>query len=167
MGGSSTRTSQALLIATPFKVHWRIIPPRKLLRACLILVNFTMKPLRALKFIMIALVWFTRLKYREWYRHWTTSSSWSHTTASSSSVCNGLWAVWAVHNADVGAEARYDRTTMFEWQRYTCIHDLPEVSHCSKLLDFLKLWAQASETSTSTEPRKPLTYLEERHTMNM
>ena len=48
-------------------------------------------------------------------------------------------------------ELKLDTSTMFEWQKFS--HDLPEVPHYHKLLEFVNLRAQASETSIS-EPSK-------------
>ena len=44
-------------------------------------------------------------------------------------------------------ELKLDSTTNFEWRKFS--HDLAEVPHYSKLLEFLNLRAQAAETSAS------------------
>ena len=49
-------------------------------------------------------------------------------------------------------ELKLDKDTMFEWQRAS--QGCTETPHCDKLLEFLDLRAQASETC-ATEPRKP------------
>ncbi len=51
-------------------------------------------------------------------------------------------------------ELKFDKETMFEWQKAS--QDSLETPHFEKLLDFIDLRAQASETCNS-EPRKPFT----------
>ena len=49
-------------------------------------------------------------------------------------------------------EFKLDTSTMFEWQKFS--HDLPEVPHYHKLLEFVNLRTQASETSISEPNQK-------------
>lgn len=50
-------------------------------------------------------------------------------------------------------ELKLDTNTMFEWQKFS--HDLPDIPHYHKLLEFLDLRAQASEASTSGSKNLP------------
>ncbi len=49
-------------------------------------------------------------------------------------------------------ELKLDATTTFEWQRYS--QETLEVPHFTRLLDFLNLWAQASESSAPEFAKK-------------
>ena len=51
-------------------------------------------------------------------------------------------------------ELKLDTTTMFEWQKHSQV--ATSVPHYQELLDFINLWVQASETSTTKSPKGEL-----------
>ena len=51
-------------------------------------------------------------------------------------------------------ELKLDTTIMFEWQKHS--QTATSVPHYQALLDFINLWAQASETSTTNSLKNEL-----------